>query len=135
MKEKLYRKLPNGRYEEYKAPEPPYRNALYIKEGNRYIPWYMNLRTSDSLSEGVWVVTKNNYGMSMSNGKYLYDSFLCMKASDILEAPTLAELGGWNKMADYLSKNWDKVDKSCIDAICKSVVGILMNYKKEKGKK
>lgn len=133
MKQKLYIKKENGRYAEYKEPEPLYNNALYRKESGRYVPWSMQLY-ADMIDEGVWVVTKNPYGRSMASGKYLYDSFLCMKASDIIKAPTLAELGGWSKLSDYLSANWDKVDKRCVDTMCKSIVGILMQYGKESEK-
>ena len=131
MKEKLYVKLPNGRYQEYREPEPPYKNCLYIKEGNRYIPWDMEMKGHDALTEGVWVVTKHPYGRSMSSGKYLYDSFLAMKASDIVEAPSLAELGGYEKLSSYLCSRWGEVDKRCVDTMCKSIVGILMQYKDE----
>ena len=128
MKQKLYFKNEKGRYEEYKDPEPPHRNCLFVKNGNKYEPWGMDLR-NNWLNEGVWVVTKNNYGTRTSNGKYLNDSYLCLKASDIVEAPSLAELGGYEKLTHYLSENWDKVDKSCVDTMCHSIVGILMQYK------
>ena len=131
MKQKLYVKNEKGRYEEYRDPDPPHHNCLYVKEGGRYIPWAMEMYGHKALTEGVWVVTKNSYGCSMSSGKYLYDSFLAMKASDIIEAPSLAELGGLSKLADYLSSNWEKVDKKCVDTMCKSIVGILMQYGKE----
>lgn len=51
---------------------------------------------------------------------------------DIVEAPSLAELGGYEKLSAYLLQHWGEVDKSCVDTICKSVVGILMNYGKDK---
>ena len=129
MKEKLYIKLPNGRYQEYK-PVPQYDNALYRKRGNKYVPWAMDLR-SNELDEGVWVIVKDKGCTSFSNGKSMYDSYLCMKCGDIVKAPSLAELGGWNKLADYLLQNWDKVDKRCVDTMCKTIVGILMQYGKE----
>lgn len=132
MSDKLYIKLPNGRYQEYRPPEPPHFNTLYIKEKGRYVPWAMEMRGSDALTEGVWVITKSCYGISWSQGKYLYDSFLAMKASDIQDAPSLAELGGYDKLANYLCENWGKVDKRCVDTMCKSIVGILMQYNNDK---
>ena len=132
MKEKLYVKLANGRYQEYREPEPPHKNALYVKEGNRYVPWAMELRGHDALTEGVWVVTKHLYGNSMSSGKYLDDSFLCMKVGDIVNAPSLIELGGYEKLSSYLCEHWGEVDKRCVDTMCKSIVGILMQYKNQK---
>lgn len=128
-KQQLYVKLPNGRYAPY--VEERQDDRLYVKRGNKYVPWAMDLK-SNSLNEGVWVITKSRSCHSYANGKYLYDAYKCIKCGDIVEAPSLAELGGYEKLSAYLLQHWDEVDKSCVDTICKSVVGILMNYGREK---
>ena len=133
-KPQLYYKE-NGRYREYHDPLPPFNNALYRKivHGKKtyYEPVSM-LQTRD-LDEGVWVVTKNCYGKSYSNGKYLNDCFMCLKASDIQEV-SLAKLGGMDKLANYLCSNWDRLPKNkSIAEICRSIVGILFEYE-TKGK-
>lgn len=133
-KPKLYIKNDRGRYVEYKEPQSPFDNVLYrkVKYGKKveYHPTSMCL-TKD-LGEGVWVVTKHIYGKSYSTGKCLRDMFLCEKCSDILETP-LSKLGGMDKLADYLSHNWDKLpkDRSQYD-LCRAIVGLLFQYENEK---
>ena len=128
-KKQLYIKNEKGRYEPYREPEPPYDNCLYRKVGKKYEPTSMCV-TRD-LEEGVWVVTKHVYGKSVSSGMYLRDCFMCQKASDIQEV-SLAELGGLDKLADWLCTHWGEVprDKSVYD-ICRGIVGILRRYKEE----
>lgn len=129
MKPKLYVKLPNGRYEPY--VEKKSDDRLYRKLDNgKYVPCEMNLHGT-TLPDGVWVITKSHSCTSMANGVWLYDQYKCIKTGDIVEAPSLAELGGYQKLSEYLFQHWDEVDMSCIDTICKSVVGILMKYGKE----
>ncbi len=126
-KQKLYIKNEKGRYEEYREPVQEYDNKLYRKVGKKYEPCSI-LMTND-LEEGVWVVTKHKYGKSYANGKYLYEKFLCLKASDIQDV-SLAKLGGMEKLADYLSHNWDKLPKNVSHyELCRAIVGILFNYK------
>ena len=136
-KQKLYIKLPNGRYQAYREPEPPFDNVLYRKvlRGKKVIYEPQSMCSDKGLEEGVWVVTKLIYGKSYSNGKYLYDCFMCLKASDIQDVQ-LSKLGGMNKLADYLSCNWDKLpkNKSQYD-LCRAIVGLLFQYEKEKDEK
>lgn len=136
-KQKLYIKLPNGRYQAYQEPEPPFDNVLYRKvlRGKKVIYEPQSMCSDKGLEEGVWVVTKLIYGKSYSNGKYLYDCFMCLKASDIQDVQ-LSKLGGMNKLADYLSCNWDKLpkNKSQYD-LCRAIVGLLFQYEKEKDEK
>ena len=136
-KQKLYIKLPNGRYQAYQEPEPPFDNVLYRKvlRGKKVIYEPQSMCSDKGLEEGVWVVTKLIYGKSYSTGKYLYDCFMCLKASDIQDVQ-LSKLGGMNKLADYLSHNWDKLpkNKSQYD-LCRAIVGLLFNYEKAKDEK
>lgn len=130
-KQQLYVKLPNGRYAPY--VEETHDTRLYVKRGNKYKPWGMDLK-NNSLNEGVWIITKSRSCESYASGQYLYEAYKCIKCGDIVEAPSLAELGGYEKLSAYLLQHWGEVDKSCVDTICKSVVGILMRYGKEDSK-
>lgn len=133
-KQKLYVKLPNGRYQAYQEPEPPFDNVLYRKYifGKKAYYKPVSMCIEKDLEEGVWVVVKHMYGKSYSTGKYLNDCFMCQKASDIQETP-LSKLGGMDKLADWLCHNWDKLpkDKSKYD-LCRAIVGLLFQYEKEK---
>lgn len=132
-KQQLYVKLPNGRYKPYEEPRPEYDNMLYRKRGKRYVPWGMDLKYNE-LDEGVWVITKGRGCKSYASGKMLYESYLCIKCGDIIEAPALAELGGYEKLATYLLQHWGEVDKTCVDTMCKTIIGVLMKYQKEEEK-
>jgi hypothetical protein len=133
-KQKLYVKLPNGRYEEYREPVQECDNKLYRKvvRGNKayYEPCSM-LMTND-LPEGVWVVVKHKGSKSISSGKYLLENYMCLKAGDIQEM-SIAKLGGMEKLADWLCHNWDKLpkDKSQYD-LCRAIVGLLFQYENKK---
>lgn len=133
-KQKLYVKLPNGRYEEYREPIQEYDNKLYRKVvcGSKvhYEPCSM-LMTND-IPEGVWVVVKHRGSKSISNGKYLYENYMCMKAGDIQEV-SLAKLGGMERLAHYLSQHWNELPKNNSQYdLCRAIVGLLFNYEKEK---
>lgn len=129
----LYIKLPNGRYQVYKEPEPTYDNKLYRKVGNRYEPCSM-LMTND-LPEGVWVVVKHNGGRSISSGKYLLENYLCMKSGDIQDV-SLAKLGGMERLSRYLSRHWDELPKNGSQYdLCRAIVGLLFKYENEKDAK
>ena len=133
-KPKLYVKNEKGRYEPYREPMPPHNNCLYrkIMFGNKvcYIPDSMSL--TQELQEGVWVVIKQTYGKSYTTGKYLRDMFRCEKACDIQETP-LSKLGGMEKLADYLCAHFDDIPNNLSrHDICRTIVGILFQYEKEK---
>lgn len=135
-KQKLYVKLPNGRYEEYREPVQEYDNKLYRKvmRGNKicYEPCSM-LMTND-LPEGVWVVVKHHGSKSFSNGNYLYENYMCMKAGDIQEV-SLAKLGGMERLSHYLSQHWDELPKNTSPYdLCRAIVCMLFNYDKNKNK-
>ena len=133
-KQKLFVKLPNGRYQAYQEPEPPFDNVLCrkVQMGKKIVYEPQSMCSDKGLEEGVWVVVKHIYGMSYTTGKYLNDCFMCLKASDIQETP-LSKLGGMNKLADYLNHNWDKLPKNTSQyELCQAIVGLLFNYEKEK---
>ena len=129
-KQKLYIKNAKGRYEEYKEPVQEYDNKLYRKIGNKYEPCSMLM--TDDLPEGVWVVTKHYGSRSITNGKYMLEKYLCLKASDIQEV-SLAKLGGMEKFAHYLAQHWRELPHGVSQyELCQAIVGILFNYEKEK---
>lgn len=129
-KQKLYIKNAKGRYEEYKEPVQEYDNKLYRKVGNKYEPCSM-LMTND-LPEGVWVVTKHYGSRQTTNGKYLLENFMCYKASDLQDV-SLAKLGSMNKLAHYLAQHWRELPNGVSQyELCQAIVGILLNYEKEK---
>jgi len=125
-KPKFYIKNAKGRYEEYKEPVQDYDNKLYRKVGNRYEP--CDMLVTQSLSEGVWVVTKHKSSKSYASGKYLLENFMCLKASDIQEV-SLAKLGGMEKLAHYLSQHWDELPTNASQyERCQAIVGLLFKY-------
>ena len=133
-KQKLYVRLPNGRYQEYHEPVQEYDNKLYRKvvRGNRvhYEPCSMFM--PDNLPEGVWVVVKHHGSKSISNGKYMLENYMCMKAGDIQDV-SLAKLGGMERLAHHLETNWSKLPNNVsLYQLAKSIVGILLDYEKEK---
>ena len=134
MKEKLYVKNEKGRYVPYIEPEPPFENVLYRKvlRGKKIVYEPQSMCMDKGLEEGVWVVVKHLYGRSYSTGKYLYDSFLCMKASDIQEVE-LSKLGGMDKLADWLSHHWDELPKNVSQYdFCRAIVGLLFQYEEKR---
>jgi len=132
-----YKDEKTGRYRELKTPEPPFSNALYRKVVRGKKTYYepVSMCISRDLEEGVWVVVKNCYGKSFTNGKYLNDCFMCLKASDIQETP-LSKLGGMDKLADWLCHNWDKLPKNkSVYDLCRAIVGVLFQYEENKKEK
>ena len=131
---KLYERLPNGRYQEWKEPErPKYDNALYRRVGKRYEPVQMILEIHSG-QEGVFVVTKNRSALqpdSWTSAEYLQHIFKLYKAGDI-ENVSIAKLGGMKKLADHLSRHWNEIDGASTYEKAASVVAILMNYEEER---
>ena len=106
---KLYIKNDKGRYEEYKPIlKTGDCDLLFRKVGNKYIPCE-RYYSHDTLSEGVWVVLSNlSYcSKSITSGGYLKELFQIHKVSGI-EEPTIAQLGGLQKCADYVMKEWNE---------------------------
>lgn len=126
---KLYIKE-NGRYKEYKEEEPSFDNRLYRKVGRKYEPCSMLM--TDDLQEGVWVVVKHSGRKSFSNAKYLYERYMCLKASDIQDV-SLAELGGLERLTHTLSRHWDELPRDTSQyGLCQAIIGLLYKYSKEK---
>ena len=133
-KQKLYVKLPNGRYEEYREPIQEYDNKLYRKvvRGSKVHYEPCSMLMTDDLPEGVWVVVKHRGSKSISNGKYMLENYMCMKAGDIQDV-SLAKLGGMERLAHHLAMNWSKLPNNVSQyQLAQSIVGILLDYENEK---
>ena len=123
---KLYTKNENGRYEEYHIPEMDISEILYRKINGRYVPESINC-TSD-LPEGVWVVTRGRSYWEIISGKYLREQLRLEKASDLKEMPNLAELGSWQKCANYVLRTIGDIDTMTRNEIVNAIVGKVYEY-------
>ena len=126
---KLYIKKENGGYEEYQIPQVELSETLYRKINGRYVPESINC-TSD-LPEGVWVVTRGRSYWEMISGKYLREQMMLEKASDLKEMPSLAELGSWQKCANYVLRTIGDIDKMTRNEIVNAIVGKVFEYTKK----
>lgn len=134
-KQKLYTKLPNGRYQEYKEPQrPDGDNALYSRVGKKYVPHSIHLSGDFDWQEGVFAVTKNHSATnpdSWTSAEYLQKIFNLYKCGDI-ENVSIARLGGMNKLAHHLARHWEEISGDSVYEKAASIVAILMNYENEK---
>ena len=127
---KLYIKKENGRYEEYQIPEVELSETLYRKINGRYVPESINC-TSD-LPEGVWVVTREQSTREIISGKYLKERMMLDKVSDLKEMPNLAELGSWQKCADYVLRTIGDISTMSKYDIVYAIVGKVYEYSKKR---
>ena len=129
MKKKLYTKNEKGRYEEYQIPDLDVSETLFRRINGKYVPVSIN-RTND-LPEGVWVVTRGRSSREIISGKHLKELMMLDKVSDLKEMPSLAELGGWQKCANYvLNEIGDIFEMSKIE-IVNAIVGKVFEYSKK----
>ena len=126
----LYIKKENGRYEEYQIPEVELSETLYRKINGRYIPESINC-TSD-LPEGVWVVTRGRSHREIISGKYLKEQMMLDKVSDLKEMPNLAELGSWQKCANYVLRTIGDISTMSKYDIVNAIVGKVFEYSKKR---
>ena len=126
---KLYIKNKNGRYEEYHIPDLDVSETLYRKINGRYVPESINC--TNNLPEGVWVVTRGRSYWEMISGKYLREQMMLEKASDLKEMPNLAELGSWQKCANYVLQTIGDIDKMTRNEIVNAIVGKVYEYSKK----
>ena len=97
---KLYTKNEKGRYEEYQIPDIDVSETLFRRINGKYVP--VSTTYANDLSEGVWVVTRDRSCRETIRGQYLKELLKLDKASDLKEMPSLAELGGWHKCAQWV---------------------------------
>ena len=125
----LYTKNKNGRYEEYQIPEMDISETLYRKINGRYVPESINC--TNDLPEGVWIVTRERSHREMITGKYLKEIMTLEKASDLKEMPNLAELGSWQKCANYVLRTIGDISTMSKYDIVNAIVGKVFEYSKK----
>ncbi len=130
----LYIKDEKGRYEPYVPEKLEEDNKLYRKINGKYIPYDMQLRY-DTLSEGVWVVTREKSSIGISNAKYLRELFRLEKCSDLDYAP-ISKLGGLEKCALHVVEEMRLMNTSCMTNhdFVRAIIGKVFEYFETKNK-
>lgn len=127
---KLYTKNENGRYEEYQIPDVDISETLFRRINGKYVP--VSTTYLNDLSEGVWVVTRGSSCREIISGKYLKEIMKLDKASDLKEMPSLAELGGWQKCAQWAFDEIGDINTMTKHDIIYAVVGKVFEYSKKR---
>ena len=126
---KLYTKNENGRYEEYHIPDMGISETLYRKNNGRYVP--VSVNCTNDLPEGVWVVTRGRGSREIISGKYLKELMMLDKVSDLKEMPSLVELGGMRKCANYVLAEIGDISTMTKNEIVNAIVGKVYEYSKK----
>ena len=126
---KLYTKNEKGRYEEYQIPYLDVSDTLFRRINGKYVP--ISVNSTYDLSEGVWVVTRGRSSREIINGKYLKELMMLDKVSDLKEMPCLAELGDWQKCANYVLNEIGNFESMTMNEIVYAVVGKVYEYSKK----
>ena len=126
---KLYTKNEKGRYEEYQIPDIDVSETLFRRINGKYVP-VSTIYTND-LPEGVWVVTRGSSCREIVLGQYLKELMKLDKASDLQEMPSLAELGGWQKCAQWVLDEIGDFESMTMKEIVYAVVGKVFKYSKK----
>ena len=125
---KLYTKNEKGRYEEYQIPDIDISNTLFRRINGKYVP--VSISCTIDIPEGVWVVTRERSHREMISGKYLRELLMLEKASDLKEMPSLAELGGWQKCAQWALDEIGDFESMTMKEIVYAIVGKVYEYSK-----
>ena len=126
---KLYTKNEKGRYEEYQIPDLDISETLFRRINGKYVP--VSTTYSNDLPEGVWVVTRGSSCKEIVYGQYLKELMKLDKASDLKEMPSLAELGGWQKCAQWVLDEIGDINTMTKRDIIYAVVGKVFEYSKK----
>ena len=127
--QKLYTKNEKGRYEEYQIPDIDVSETLFRRINGKYIP--VSTICTNDLPEGVWVVTRGSSCREIISGKYLKELMKLEKASELKEMPSLAELGGWQKCAQWALDEIGDISTMTKRDIIYAVVGKVFEYSKK----
>ena len=128
---KLYTKNEKGRYEEYQVPDMDISETLFRRINGKYIP--VSVNCTNDIPEGVWIVTRGRSSREIISGKYLKELMMLDKVSDLKEMPCLAELGDWQKCAEWVFGELGEINTMTKYEIIFAVVGKVFEYsKKEK---
>ena len=125
----LYTKNEKGRYEEYQIPDLDISDTLFRRINGKYVP--VSTTYSNDLPEGVWVVTRGSSCKEIIYGQYLKEIMKLDKASDLKEMPSLAELGGWQKCAQWVLDEIGDINTMTKRDIIYAVVGKVFEYSKK----
>ena len=125
---KLYTKNEKGRYEEYKIPDIDVSETLFRRINGKYVP--VSTTYAKDLPEGVWVVTRGSSCREIISGKYLKEIMKLDKASELKEMPSLAELGGWQKCAQWAFDEIGDFESMTMKEIVYAIVGKVYEYSK-----
>ena len=123
---KLYTKNEKGRYEEYQIPDMDVSETLFRRINGKYVP--VSVTCANELPEGVWVVTRGRSSREIIRGKYLKELMMIDKVSDLKEMPSLAELGDWQKCANYVLNEIGNINTMSKHDIVYAVVGKVFEY-------
>ena len=129
MKQKLYIKNEKGRYEEYQIPDIDVSETLFRRINGKYVP--VSTTYPNDLPEGVWVVTRGRSSIEIISGKYLKELMMIDKVSDLKEMPSLAELGGWQKCAQWVLDEIGDFSTMTKRDIVYAVIGKVFEYSKK----
>ena len=129
--QKLYTKNEKGRYEEYQIPDMDVSETLFRRINGKYVPVSISCFNND-LPEGVWVVTRGRSSREIISGKYLKELMMLDKVSDLKEMPSLAELGGWQKCANYVLNEIGDIFAMSKIEIVNAIVGKVFEYSKKR---
>ena len=125
---KLYTKNEKGRYVEYQIPDIDVSETLFRRINGKYVP--VSITYTKDLPEGVWVVTRDSSCREIISGKYLKEIMKLDKASDLKEMPSLAELGGWQKCAQWALDEIGDFESMTMKEIVYAIVGKVYEYSK-----
>ena len=125
---KLYIKNEKGRYEEYQIPDLNISETLFRRINGKYVP--VSTTYAKDLPEGVWVVTRGSSCKEIVYGQYLKEIMKLDKASDLKEMPSLAELGGWHKCAQWVLDEIGDFESMTMKEIVYAIVGKVYEYSK-----
>ena len=125
---KLYTKNEKGRYEEYQIPDIDVSETLFRRINGKYVP--VSTICTNDLPEGVWVVTRGSSCKEIVYGQYLKEIMKLDKASDLKEMPSLAELGGLQKCAQWVLDEIGDFESMTMKEIVYAIVGKVYEYSK-----
>ena len=117
-----------GRYEEYQIPDIDVSETLFRRINGKYVP--VSTICTNDLPEGVWVVTRGSSCKEIVYGQYLKEIMKLDKASDLKEMPSLAELGGWHKCAQWVLDEIGDFESMTMKEIVYAIVGKVYEYSK-----
>ena len=126
---KPYTKNEKGRYEEYHIPDIDVSETLFRRINGKYVP--VSTTYAKDLPEGVWVVTRDRSCIETIRGQYLKELMKLDKASDLKEMPSLAELGGWQKCAQWALDEIGDFESMTMKEIVYAIVGKVFEYSKK----